>query len=256
MGYIVAMHPDRDELNPPPVWNLPLAPEGFRPARATVDPWAAEAWCSVPSVDLTLSDGSGAPRQATKAQACWDAEALYVRFLCADQDAWSHFTRRDDPLWEQEAVEVFLAPGSAAPRRYFEFQVSPRGVLFDAVVDNPNLDRTGLVTDPSWNCPGIRWAAGPLQSSPGTPAEPARCASTDERPPRDWWAALILPWRGLFPDAPQPPTELRANFYRIERPRPDRAPGLPQEFSAWSPTNISPPDFHRPARFGVLRLGS
>ncbi|MDY7092654.1 MAG: carbohydrate-binding family 9-like protein [Acidobacteriota bacterium] len=252
------MHPERDELNPPPVWNLPSVPEELRDRLTAEDLWHADAWSSVAAVELTLSDGSGAPRQATRVQACWDAEALYVRFVCADQDAWSHFTRRDDSLWEQEAVEVFLAPGAAAPQRYFEFQVSPRGVLFDAVVDNPNLDRSDLVTDPSWNCPGIRWAAGPLPVSPGSSAEAAQGTSSDEGPSEDWWAGLLLPWRGLLPD-PRPPTELRANFYRIERPRPERfsqRPSLPEEFSAWSPTNLSPPDFHRPARFGLLRLVS
>jgi hypothetical protein len=256
MGYIVVMHEERDELNPPPVWRLHPAPQDLQDSEATPELWSPSVWASVPAVELTLSDGSGLPRQPTAVQACWDSQALYVRFQCTDQDAWSEFTRRDDPLWEQEAVEVFLAPGGAAPRRYFEFQISPRGLLFDAIVDNPHLDRTDLVTAPTWNCPGIRWAAGPLSRSSGSPPESATTALEHQLAPEDWWAGLILPWRGLSPDTYEMPTELRANFYRIERPRPARAPGLPTEFSAWSPTLISPPDFHRPARFGVLRLGS
>ena len=47
------------------------------------------------------------------------------------------------------------------------------------------------------------------------------------------------------------PDTWRANLYRIERPR-DAAP----EYSCWSPTLTDPADFHKPARFGVLRLES
>ena len=60
----------------------------------------------------------------------WDERALHVRFDCADRDAWGTYRERDDPLYEEEVVEVFLAPGEADPRRYVELEVSPAGVLF------------------------------------------------------------------------------------------------------------------------------
>jgi hypothetical protein len=87
--------------------------------------------------------------------------------------------------------------------------------------------------DPSWDCPGLRWAVG------GGAAR------------QDWWAILSIPWRGIAPPGDLPRT-WRANFYRIERPR-DGEP----EFSCWSPTLTRPADFHQPARFGFLeRAGS
>jgi cellulose/xylan binding protein with CBM9 domain len=180
-----------------------------------------------------LADGSGPAAQPTAVRLAWDEAALHVRFECADRDAWGTFTRRDDPLYQEEAVEVFLAPGAADPARYFEFEVSPRGTLFDAVVDNPDANRATMRTDPAWDCPGLGWAAGP--------------GAAEE----DWWATLAIPWRALLatPEAPLP-LFWRANFYRIERPR-DGAP----EFSAWSPTLTAPADFHKPARFGRLSLG-
>lgn len=181
-------------------------------------------WKEVPSASLVLADGSGAPEQATTVQLCWDDEALHVRFDCEDRDAWGTFQKRDDPLWQEEVVEVFLAPGVEDPVRYMEIEVSPLGVLFDAKIHNPTGLRADMTADLSWDCPGIRWLVGH-----GAERE-------------DWWAELSIPWE-------KPSRIWRANFYRVERPR-DGAP----EFTCWSPTLASPPDFHKPARFGLLEL--
>ena len=194
----------------------------------------APAWEAIPSLPpFQLADASGPALQQTRVRVAWDDEALHVRFDCEDRDAWGTFERRDDPIYEEEAVEVFLAAGTADPADYFEFEVSPRGVLWEGRIQNPTSQRADRVTDTSWDCPGIRWAAG-------------RGASRE-----DWWAALAIPWRGVVPDGPggPPPRLWRANFYRIERPR-DGEP----EFSGWSPTFTHPADFHQPARFGVLEL--
>jgi hypothetical protein len=86
-----------------------------------------------------------------------------------------------------------------------------------------------MVSDPGYDCPGIRWAAGRLAAR------------------QDWWAGLFLPWEGMA--AAPPPHLWRANFYRIERPA-----GEPPEFTAWSPTLVAPADFHKPSRFGLLEL--
>lgn len=192
----------------------------------------ASDWEEVPALSpLVLADGSGAPEQATVVRLCWDDEALHVRFECEDRDAWGTFQRRDDPLWQEEVVEVFLAPGEADPVRYAEIEVSPLGVLFDAWIHNPTSRRADMTADLAWDCPGLRWQVG-------------RGA---ER--QDWWAELSIPWEPL--GSVDPPRLWRANFYRVERPR-DGAP----EFTCWSPTLTSPADFHKPARFGILELGS
>ena len=193
---------------------------------------ATWAWESVPALPpFVLADGSGPALQQTTVRACWDAQALYIRFDCQDRDIWGAYTRRDDPIYDEEAVEVFIAPGSAAPVRYYEFEVSPNGVLLDALIDNKTSRRADLRADFTWDCPGLRWWAG------------------RDDPAGRWWAALAIPWAAIGP--PGPPAAIwRANFYRIERPR-DAAP----EFSCWSPTYTNPPDFHRPGYFGILEFG-
>ena len=215
-----------------------MVPEWRVPRLSRLPPGTAPDWAAVPALPpFQLADGSGPALQQTAVRLAWEEAALHVRFECSDRDAWGTYTRRDDPLYLEEAVEVFLAPGEDDPARYFEFEVGPRGVLFDAVIDNPDSDRATMQADPGWDCPGLRWEAGAL----GGEAE-------------DWWATLAIPWAALIGETPLPRI-WRANFYRIERPRrPQRAQDLEAEFSAWSPTLTRPADFHQPARFGRLTL--
>ncbi|MFL6194171.1 MAG: carbohydrate-binding family 9-like protein [Thermoanaerobaculia bacterium] len=207
---------------------MPPARPRFAVPRRPAEPWS---WEEIPCLPAFQLADAGAPAvHQTRARLCWDDEALHVRFDCEDLDAWGTFSRRDDPIWREEAVEVFLAPGPDDPVDYFEFEVSPLGVLFDATIHNPTSLRADLKGDPSWDCPGVRWSAGPGGLR------------------QDWWAEISIPWRGLVP-AGDIPRLWRANFYRIERPR-----GGEAEFSAWSPTRTAPADFHKPAYFGLLEL--
>ncbi len=214
-------------MNPLPQSSIPLIPAGWDP-NATWDAWL---WDAVPTLPpLLLADGSGAAQQQTAVRLCYDAHALYVRFDCADRDIWATFTRRDDPIYDEEVVELFLAPGAQTPTEYAEIEISPNGVLFDAWVQNPSGDRAQMVVDTAWDWPGIRWHTERL----------------DEE--NRWWVVLVLPWAGIAPSGPLPAL-WRANFYRIERPR-----AAAPEFSCWSPTRTDPADFHKPARFGTLRI--
>lgn len=210
-----------------PQFQVPRAPQAWSSPTATPEAWS---WDGPALPDLLRADGSGPVRQQTVVRVCADTQALYVRFDCDDRDIWGTYDRRDDPIYDQEAVELFISPGSATPVRYYEFEVSPNGVLLDAAIFNPTSLRADIEGDLSWNCPGIHFSAGR--------DDQAAC----------WWATLIIPWAGLVPQGGLP-TTWRANFYRIERPH-DEEP----EFSCWSPTMTQPADFHKPAYFGMLHL--
>jgi hypothetical protein len=201
---------------------MPAIPRSTVPSRPS--PFS---WDEIPPLSpLVLADGSGAPEQATTVRLCWDEGALRVRFECEDRDAWGTYRKRDEPLWQEEVVEVFLAPGEEDPVDYAEIEVSPLGVLFDARIHNPTSLRPDMTADVAWDCPGLHWKVGRGSSR------------------QDWWAELSIPLEPLSERI------WRANFYRVERPR-DGSP----EYSCWSPTLTDPADFHKPARFGVLELG-
>jgi len=180
---------------------------------------------------FTLADGSGPATQQTTARVCYDLQALYVRFDCDDHDIWGTYTQRDDPIYDEEVVEVFLTPGEPDPTHYYEFEISPNGVLLDAQIYNPTSQRTELEVDTSWNCPGIHWQARRNNAA------------------NHWWAIIVIPWQAVA-GSEDLPKVWRANFYRIERLR-DGDP----EFSCWSPTMTEPADFHKPAYFGRMILG-
>ena len=180
---------------------------------------------------FTLADSSGLAKQQTTARVCYDSQSLYVRFDCDDRDIWGTYTQRADPIYDEEVVEIFLTSGEADPIRYYEFEISPNGVLLDAQIYNPTSQRAELEIDTSWNCPGIHWQAKRNDAA------------------NHWWVIIIIPWQAIA--GPEDlPKVWRANFYRIERPR-DGDP----EFSCWSPTMTEPADFHKPAYFGRLSLG-
>jgi hypothetical protein len=212
-----------------PRFTVPVKPEAW-----AVSSMTAWDWASLPSLPpLILADGSGPAIQQTATRICHDGEAFYLRFDCEDDDSWGSFHRRDDPIYDEEVVEFFIAAGDATPTDYYEFEISPNGVLFDARVHNPHSDRADISVDKNWDADGIRWRA--------------------ERTGRGSWSALMaLPWAAIAPPN-QRPTLWRANFYRIERPRLGKSQ-QPVEFSCWSPTLTDPADFHKPARFGLLTL--
>lgn len=185
---------------------------------------------------LTLSDGSGPPSRPTEVKAHWSEDRLYIGFLCVDPDVWGTYLSRDDPIWEEEVVEVFLCP-SLDLTTYLEFELSPRNVQFDALVHNPTEERSSLRIDTSWDC--ADWESGVVVDG-----------TLDDRSDTDrlWIAEMSFAFAslpGLPHCPPRPGDEWRVNFYRIDRtPTP--------EFSAWSPTLRHPPDFHVPSRFGRL----
>jgi hypothetical protein len=189
-------------------------------------------WSDLPVLSpFILADGSREARQQTTVRLCHTSQFLFVRFDCQDRDIWGNYTRRDDPIYNEEAVEVFIAPKDVDPTEYYEFEVSPNGVLFDARIHNPEGRNTPQMTgDLTWDCPGIKWDA-----------------RRDDHL-QQWWAMLAIPWQSLTSSTNLPKT-WRANFYRIERPHDEAA-----EFSCWSPVMTPVPDFHRPAHFGVLRI--
>lgn len=181
------------------------------------------------TVSLGLAAHGGAPQWPTSVELGFSGQVLAVRFTCQDGDIWSTFTERDEPLWEEEVVEVFIAPGDAQPRVYYEFEVNPLGALWDGIITNPDEVRTTMSTNVEWNCPGLVWSAW-----------------TDEQQNR-WGAELRIPL--LEVGGPSP--VWRVNLLRIEQPRAGRA-----ELSSWSPVLRDKVDFHLPSRFGIVRKGA
>ena len=61
---------------------------------------------------------------STRVMTCYDDSTLYIGFICGDPDIWTRFTQRDEHLWTEEAVEVFI-DADDVPDTYVEIEVSP-----------------------------------------------------------------------------------------------------------------------------------
>jgi len=193
-----------------------------------------EAWQWASAGGVLADTVTGKPGTVrTTFKACHDWNNLYVAFDCQDADVWSEFTRRDQPLWEAEVVEVFIDP-KGIRKKYFEFEVSPRNVVWDGLITNPKGKQEGVISDSSWNCSGFR-SAVKLQGT------------VDNRRDRDrgWTVEMAIPTRCIVGRRAEPSDRWEINFYRIER----KGKGKP-ELLAWRATNV--PYFHAPRMFGRI----
>jgi hypothetical protein len=194
------------------------------------EPWSAPERCT--PVRLRCATDGSTPRLPTSVAAWFDDEFLTVLFSAADDHILATHLEHDGPLYEQDVVEVFLAPDGIA--RYFELEVSPRGTTFDARIDSPNGVRAGLRADRSWTCQGMWAAVRKLVESNGA-------ISVD--------TVIRIPFAGVERATPAEGETWRGNFFRI-----DRHPQHGDEFTAWQPTMKEPADFHVAAAFGMLRF--
>jgi hypothetical protein len=215
--------------------NLPTYTVLRTPQPITVDGVLDEAvWRRLRPVGaFVVEDGSPAHLE-TEAKLCWDDRCLYVAFSCDDPDIWGTYTKRDDPTYEQEVVEIFVNP-SGDLVNYFEFEVSPRNVVWDGKIYNPDGTPTKNTRfDASWNCDGLRTAVRVV-------------GTLDDRTDRDqmWSVEIAIPLGAIADKPPADRERWRANLYRIDR-------GKKDEYSSWSATLTDKPNFHVPRRFGHL----
>jgi hypothetical protein len=203
--------------------------------RATLDletPWVAPGACT--PVRLRRASDGTTPRLATSVAVWFDDTFLSVLFSGTDDHILATHLQHDAPLYEEDVVEVFLAPERLT--QYFELEVNPLGTLFDAQIDSPDGHRRTMDAHRDWTCAGAYAALIRVQETTGE---------------LTFDTLLRIPFAGLGRTTPADGEVWRANFFRI-----DRHPRLGDEFSAWQPTLRTPADFHVAAAFGSLRFSA
>jgi hypothetical protein len=171
-------------------------------------------------------------RFPTEAAIVWDDHNIYVAFDCTDSEPWGTMKDRDDHLWEEEVVEVFLDPDGDG-LNYAELEVSPNNVVVDLLLPRPRADVAAALR---WNIAGLQTAVAHHDGG--------------------WRGEFAIPWTSLaeagVTSAPNTGDRWRAGLYRIKRPgRGTR--GQENEFSAWSLTRADR-GFHDPERFGIIEF--
>ena len=192
------------------------------------------AWSTAAAVEW------GPAKYVTRFRALWTDDGLFLRFDATDPDPWHTMTRRDDHLWDEEVVEIFLDPGREG-RNYYELEISPANVVCEVRMIAPSPDKK---QDFAWNLAGLQTRAAVHRGKDGKPT--------------GWTATAFLPWAGLrplpsaakVPVPPAPGARWRFNVFRIERPGGPQAPERDVVAVAWSPTGE--PSFHVPRAFRDL----
>ncbi|KAI1328111.1 hypothetical protein F5Y16DRAFT_370089 [Xylariaceae sp. FL0255] len=141
--------------------------------------------------------------------------------------------KTNDPIYNYEVMESFIYKGTNDPQTYFEFEVSPNNVTWQAFIYNPSKVRAA----------GAPFDNGQLQ----TPQFDGLVTSTYLNKPKEFWQSNATIPLGLFDvdSGEAKGTQWRMNFFRTVV-APATYPN--QTLGAWSPTNQS--NFHMTPFFG------
>jgi hypothetical protein len=211
------------------------------PAEAVrgVPDWEDPAWRDLPALAVDLPVGghpSHAPR--TLARLCWDAQCLHVMFRVEDRYVRAVVDRYQGPVSTDSCVELFFTPGTHVQDGYFNIEMNCGGTTLFRHQHGRGIRRRevtgedGRLLEPAHTLPS---RVDPEMSGPVT-----------------WLVSYRVPFDVLARYSPvQRPragAAWRANLYKC-----GDATSHPH-WLAWSPVDVSPPDFHRPEFFGTLRF--
>lgn len=191
-----------------------------------IDGVAESAWDAASPVVFD-TDWSGAKANvSTRVRTLWSKSALFVLWELEgaglNVDASRPIKTEREKLYEEDCVELFLAPDAAHRSRYLEVEVGPLGHFFDI-----SVDKATKKSDTAWSS----------EPQIATKVDRDKHRATIEMALRSADVA-----RALVPGA-----KLPFALYRME----GRSPRL---YLAWSPTRTAKPSFHVPEAFGTLIL--
>lgn len=196
----------------------PAARVAAAAAPPVIDGAIDEAFLKQTPLTFSHLDGTlGQPKEATRAWLLVDAENLYLAFRCEKADPEKVIctkTQRDDDVWMDECVEIFLDPTHTRKNGYFHLIVNPAGVTQES-----------KEKDLSWN--------------------PALTVACGKEAGKAWTAEIAIPLKDLGP---------LSHLWSLNLNRSARAPNDPSkcEDTAWSPTFTE--SSHEPGMFGYLWL--
>lgn len=211
-------------LPPVPGYNVKSTNE-----KISVDGKLSEkAWKKAVPVALMFPwDFQTGKKQRTTVKLLHDENNLYVGYECEDNDITAILENRDDPVYKDDCVEIFINTNSKADH-YFGFEMNARGVLYDYFFAypekhdmTPNLEGVLLKTNIN----------GSLNQS------------TDQD--RSWTLEVAIPFKSLN-SIPKKGDHWNIQLNRWDGTEPNR------RLSMWSNSGMKKANPHNPERFGKL----
>ncbi|NQT20086.1 MAG: carbohydrate-binding family 9-like protein [Planctomycetes bacterium] len=198
-----------------------------------------KSWKKAPGTgNFMMYDGKQQSPLSTTAKLVWDDQALYIAFECDDPDIYATHEKRDEALYSQDVVEVFIMRQDDTEDHYVEYEISPRGTLFDIYLTAPFKGKLEWTSE--------AFGAGAVFA--GTLNKPA---DGD----KGYTVEIRIPFADLYGAegaSPEDGSEIRMNLYRIDYSTPEEIgkAGADAKFITWSPTDKI--NFHQPDKFGVV----
>jgi len=187
-------------------------------------------WDRAPPITFATNFmGTTTPHRST-VRLLWSERGLHVLWQVEGTDLRTDTARPIDvertALYQEDCVELFIAPDPALPRRYFEIEVGPHGHWFDIAVDRTG--RAGVKKeDTAWS------GALTIGTTRDAAARTAVIEFTIAAP--ELLAAL------------RPGAKLPLGLDRMEGTK-------PRQYLMAFPGRTAKPNFHAPTGFGELVL--
>jgi hypothetical protein len=140
-----------------------------------------------------------------KCKMLWDDNSLYLFAEFRERDLWASISNHDAPVFQDNAFEMFIAPGGET-YNYFEFQINAFGTVWDLFMPKPY--RNGGMGLTSWDIKGLQKAVY-LDGTLNNPID------TD----RSWSIELAVPFSSVQMNGSHNPvngTIWRMNFSRVQ----------------------------------------
>lgn len=205
-------------------WPLPVAKAHRIESDIELDGRLTEkGWgeATLARLELSLRKAEAHPELSTTVRVLWSDKYLYLAY----EAPYTELKMAENPasqerlgLWEDDVVEVFIAPDPNRVRQYTEYEWAPNGEQLDVKIDLPEKD--------------FAWTSG-MES-----------AVAIDREKKIYRVEARIPLASITDQPPQVGTRWRVNFYRNDN--------AAKAFLAWSPTLAS--SAHVPEKMGWLEF--
>ena len=143
-------------------------------------------WSKAPWTELFTDIASGVDSNPLRKSHCkmlWDDDYLYFFARLAETNLWASLTQHDSPVFQDNALEIFIDPTGTA-FNYFEFQINAYSTVWDLFMPKPY--RNGGKNLTSWDLKDLKKAVQ-LNGTINNPTD------TD----KSWSIELAIPFKSV-----------------------------------------------------------
>ncbi|MCI0393217.1 MAG: carbohydrate-binding family 9-like protein [Acidobacteria bacterium] len=203
--------------------------------RIVVDGRLSEkAWSRASPITLIFPwDFQQGKKQRTTVRLLRDKDHLYVGYDCEDTDITASYENRDDPVYKDDCVEIFIRP-SEKSYSYYGLEMNARGVLYDYFYPFPEQHDKNLSLD-------------------GVQLKTSLRGTLNRRDDQDdgWSLELAIPFRN-FSGSAGAPAPKTGEQWRVQINRWDGTDDAGRRLSMWCHSGLKRAHPHNPERFGRI----